>query len=97
MRVRKAQLSGLANSEAEKKADAELHSAKLMLRFCLLEKRDAVPGEKWVISSVGRVPPLHGEGREFEPLITHHSLRNAVQYSEKFPSFSLDGESISET
>ena len=26
---------------------------------------------KWVISSVGRASPLQGEGRQFEPVITH--------------------------
>jgi hypothetical protein len=26
-----------------------------------------------VISSVGRASPLQGEGRQFEPVITHHS------------------------
>ena len=25
-----------------------------------------------VLSSAGRVPPLHGEGRGFDPLSTHH-------------------------
>jgi hypothetical protein len=30
----------------------------------------------WVISSVGRASPLQGEGRQFEPVITHHILLN---------------------
>jgi hypothetical protein len=28
-----------------------------------------------VISSVGRASPLQGEGRQFEPVITHHFLQ----------------------
>ena len=27
-----------------------------------------------VVSSVGRASPLHGEGRGFEPLTTHHKI-----------------------
>ncbi len=28
-----------------------------------------------VLSSVGRAPPLHGDGREFDPLSTHQSKK----------------------
>jgi len=31
-----------------------------------------------VISSVGRASPLQGEGRQFEPVITHHLVLNKI-------------------
>ena len=31
-----------------------------------------------VLSSVGRAPPLHGDGREFDPLSTHQSSKSGT-------------------
>ena len=36
--------------------------------LCFVEKE----GFYWVLSSAGRASPLHGGGRGFEPLSTHH-------------------------
>ncbi len=33
---------------------------------------------QWVLSSVGRASPLHGGGRGFETLSTHHDLKPSI-------------------
>ena len=38
----------------------------------------------WVISSVGRAPRLHRGGRQFEPVITHHTKESNISFYKQF-------------
>ena len=44
---------------------------------------------EWVISSVGRASPLQGEGRQFEPVITHH-LKKLLDIFPQIGAFSFN-------